>query len=80
MAKKRPARTPPPEQLVFPFQLRVGDVIDNPGTFALVVERPTTSSGGKMTRAWVRREGPAVKSEILWENSRRVRVVKRAAA
>jgi hypothetical protein len=65
---------------VFPFQLRVGNVIDDLGAFALVVEWPTTSSGVKMTRAWVRREGAAVKSEILWENWRRVRVVKRAAA
>lgn len=51
---------------MFPFRLRVGDVIDDLGAFALGVERPTTSSGGRMTGAWIRREGAAVKSEILW--------------
>jgi hypothetical protein len=34
MARKRPARDPKPEQLVFPFQLRVGDVILKDGVRA----------------------------------------------
>lgn len=82
MAKKRPAQeaTPEPEQLVFPFQLRVGDIVDDEGTPAEVVERPTSSVGGKMTHAWLRREGATVKNEMIWEAWRKVRVVRRAAA
>ena len=80
MAKKRPAGGPQPEQLVFPFELRVGDVIEDDGDRAEVIERPTASSAGKMTRAWVRREGAAIKQEVLWEAWRRVKVVKRGAA
>jgi hypothetical protein len=57
MVRKRPARDPQPEQLVFPFQLRVGDVILEDGVRTEVVGQPTSMVSGKMTRAWVRREG-----------------------
>jgi hypothetical protein len=41
VAKKRPASSPQPEQLVFPFELRVGDVIEEDGERLEVVGRPT---------------------------------------
>ena len=78
MAKSRP-RDPQPEQLVFPFQLRVGDVIVEDGVRAEVVASPRNSVGGKMTHAWVRSEGETVRREITWEAWRKVRVVQRAA-
>jgi len=78
--KKRPAEAPEPEQLVFPYQLRVGDIIDDDGKRADVVERPTTASGGgKMTRAWVRYEDGA-KSKALWDIWQTLLVVRRSAA
>jgi hypothetical protein len=80
MARKRPATDPQPEQLVFPFQLRVGDVIEDDGAHAEVVGRPTNASNGKTTRAWLLREGETVQHEAVWEAWRRVRVVRRAAA
>jgi hypothetical protein len=81
MTRKREAPAgPQPEQLVFPFELRVGDVIEDNGEQAEVVERPTGSSAGKMTRANVRREGASIKQEVLWEAWRKVRVVRRGAA
>ena len=66
MARKRPASPPPapqPEQLVFPFELRVGDVIVDDGAHAEVVGRPTAASGGKVTRAMLRREGETIPHE-----------------
>ena len=89
MARKRPvARDPKPEpgtardqQLVFPFQLRVGDVILDAGDERTeVVGPPSTMVSGKMTRALVRREGDTVQREAVWEAWRKVRVVKRVAA
>lgn len=71
---------PPWIQLVFPFELRVGGVIEDNGDQAEVVERPTGSSAGKMTRAYVRRPGATMKQEVLWEAWRRVKVVRRGAA
>jgi hypothetical protein len=80
VAKKRPTHSPEPEQLVFPYQLRIGDIIEDEGARAEVIERPTVASGGgKMTRAWVRYEGGA-KSEALWDTWRKIRVVRRSAA
>jgi hypothetical protein len=81
MPRKRAARSEPqPEQLVFPYQLRVGDVIVEDGTLAKVVERPPTgASGGKLTRAKIRREGEAAAHEVLWEAWRKVTLVRRAA-
>jgi hypothetical protein len=80
MARKRPAPGPQPEQLVFPFQLRVGDVILDDGAPAEVVGVPTSMKGGKTTRAWLRRDGESVEREAIWEAWRRVRVVRRSAA
>jgi hypothetical protein len=80
MARKRPAPDPQPEQLVFPFQLRAGDVILEDGVRAEVVGAPTSMKGGKTTRAWLRRDGETVQHEAIWEAWRRVRVVRRVAA
>ena len=80
MGKKRPPANPRPEQLVFPFELRVGDIIEEEGTRAEVVERPTGLSGGKMTRVWLRRDGDSVKTEVVWEAWRRIRVIRPTAA
>jgi hypothetical protein len=63
MARKRPARDPKPEQLVFPFQLRVGDVILEDGVRAEVVDKPSGMSSGKLMRGWLRREGETVQRE-----------------
>jgi hypothetical protein len=84
MPRKRPARPADPpranaKQLVFPYQLHVGDVILEDGTPAEIVERPTGTSGGKLTRAKVRREGEAAAHEVLWEAWRKVTLVRRAA-
>jgi hypothetical protein len=60
MPTKRPSRERTvAEQLVFPFQLRVGDVILEEGARPEVVGRPTGMGGGKMMRALVRRQGEA---------------------
>ncbi len=82
MARKRAAHEPKPEteQLVFPFQLRVGDVIVEDGVRHEVVGKPSGMSSGKMMRGWLRREGETVQREALWEAWRKVRVVKSAAA
>ncbi len=81
MPKKRPGRPQPaPEQLVFPFQLRVGDVILEDGVRAEVVAVPSSLKGGKATRGWVRREGETVQREAVWEAWRKVRVVRSSAA
>jgi hypothetical protein len=79
MARKRPASGPQPEQLVFPFQLRVGDVILEDGVRAEVVGAPSSLKNGKTTRAWLRREGETVQREAVWEAWRTVRVVRRVA-
>jgi hypothetical protein len=42
--KKRPSSESKPEQLVVPFQLRVGDVILEDGARAEVVGRPTNAT------------------------------------
>src|SRR5262245_46816265 len=60
MPQKRPGGSPRPDQLVFPFQLQVGDVILEDGARAEVVGRPTNATNGKTTRAWVRDEGATV--------------------
>jgi hypothetical protein len=80
VAKKRPASNPQPEQLVFPFELRVGDVIDDEGTRAEVVSPPKAGPAGKTTGAWVRREGETIQRETIWEAWRKVQVVRRTAA
>jgi hypothetical protein len=74
MARKRPTNGPQPEQLVFPFQLRLGDVILEEGVRAEVVGRPTNATNGKTTRAWLCREGETVQHEAVWEAWRKVRV------
>ena len=79
MAKRRPTRDPQPEQFVFPFELRVGDVILDEGTHSEVVTPPKAGPVGKTTRARVRREGEPVQQEIVWEAWRKVRVVRSAA-
>jgi hypothetical protein len=60
MARKRPPSDPQPEQLVFPFQLRVGDVILEDGAPAEVVGTPAGMKSGKTPRAWLRRDGETV--------------------
>ena len=80
MTHKRQPRDPQPEQLIFPSQLQVGDVILEEGTHAEVVGRPTNASNGKTTRAWLRREGESVQHEAVWEAWRKVWMVRRAPA
>lgn len=77
--QEAPCPRPQAEQLVFPFQLRIGDVILDDGARAEVMGRPTNASNGKTTRAWLLREGETVQREAVWEAWRRVRVVRRAA-
>ena len=91
MARKRPLSGPkreqpgfplparPPEQLVFPFQLRVGDVVLEDGVRAEVVALPSSMKDGKTTRAWIRPEGGTVQREAVWGSWQRVRVVRTAA-
>ena len=78
-SRKRSAR-PQPEQLIFPFELRLGDVVLEEGTRAEVVGPPESMKNGKTTRAWVRREGDTVQREAVWEAWRKVRVVRASAA
>jgi len=81
MPRKRPSQElPAGEQLVCPFQLRVGDVILENGDRFEIVGRPTGASSGKMTRALVRREGESTAYEAMWEVWRKVRVVRSTAA
>ena len=79
MPKKRPSGSRP-EQLVFPFELCVGDVILDEGRRAEVVAPPTAEKSGKTTRAWLRHEGETVQREVVWEARRKVRVVRSPAA
>ena len=79
MPKKRPPR-PQPEQLVFPFELRVGDIILEDGRQAEVTAPPIAEKSGKTTRAWLRHEGETVQREVVWEARRKVRVVRSPAA
>ena len=65
---------------MFPFQLKVGDVVLEKGERIEVVQRPTSASGGKMTRAWVRAEGSDAQREVAWEAWRKLRVVRAPAA
>jgi len=64
----------------FPIQLRVGDVILEDGDHFEIVGRPTGASGGKMTRALVRREGETTAYEAMWGVWRKLRVVRSTAA
>ena len=59
MPKKRIPRAASTGQLVFPFNLRVGDIVLDDGASFEIVDRPTGASQVKMTRARVRREGEA---------------------
>ena len=79
MAGKRRPASPKPEQLVFPFQLRVGDVVLEDGVRAEVVGAPSSVKNGKTTRGWIRREGEMVQREVVWESWQKVRVVRTAA-
>lgn len=78
--KKPPARDPEPDQMVFPFLLRVGDIVLDGDAHAEVVSPPKAGPAGKTTRAWVRREGETVQHEVLWDAWRKVKVIRRAAA
>jgi len=80
VAKKGTASVPQSEQLVFPFELRVGDVIVDEGIRAEVVAPPKTGPAGKTTGAWIRHEGETVQRAMVWDTWRKVRVVRRAAA
>jgi hypothetical protein len=80
MAKKRKAPVgPEPEQLVFPFELRVGDVILDDGAHAKVVSPPKAGPAGKTTGAWIRRDEETFQRQMVWEAWRKVRVIRRAA-
>ena len=79
MAKKRSVG-PQPEQLAFPFNLRVGDVVLDEGARLEVIDGPTTVSGGKLTRVVVRNAALDVRDERHWEAWRKLRVVRRSAA
>ena len=46
---------------------------------AEAVGQPTSMIGGKMTRAWVRREGETAQHEAVWEAWRKIRLIQRAA-
>ena len=66
---------------MFPFTLRVGDVVlDDEGERLEVVERPTSYQRGKLVRAKVRRQALDVQHEVIWEAWRRLRVVRPPAA
>jgi hypothetical protein len=69
-----------PEQLTFPFELRVGDVILEDGYLRKVVTPPTAELAGKATRAWVRAEGDTVQHSAASEAWRKLRVTRRRAA
>ena len=80
MARKRPAPDPQPEQLVFPFQLRLGDVVLEDGSRAEVVGAPISERSGKTTRAWVQHQGEPIQREAVWDAWRKLRVVRSPAA
>jgi hypothetical protein len=61
------------------FNLRVGDIVLDDARFE-VVGRPTTVSGGKLTRVVVRNPALNVRDERHWEAWRKVRVVRSSAA
>lgn len=67
-------------QLVFPSQLRVGDVADEEGLRAEVVGPPKAGLAGKTTNMWIRREDETVQRQGVWEAWRKVRVIRRTAA
>ena len=69
-----------PDQLVFPFELHVGDVIDDDGARAEIVAPPKAGPAGKTTGAWIRREDETVQRAMVWDAWRKVRVIRRAAA
>jgi hypothetical protein len=71
VAKKRPTRDPQPEQLVFPFELRIGDVILDDGMRAEVTGPPESMKNGKTTRAWVHHEGETVQRAMVWRRGGR---------
>ena len=81
MARKRAAEAPDPqpEQLVFPFRLRVGDVILEDGVRAEVVGAPTGMRSGKSMRAWIRRADETFQREAVREAWQKVRIVRAAA-
>jgi hypothetical protein len=78
--RKRPRSPAQPEQLIFPFELRLGDVIDDEGTRAEIVAPPKAGPAGKTTNAWIRRDGETVQRHTVWDVWRKVRVIRRAAA
>ena len=80
MPKRRAARASAEQLVLFPFELAVGDVVLEDGARLEVVDRPTSMSGGKMTRARVRREGDNVQHDAMWEVWRKLRVVRWSAA
>jgi hypothetical protein len=52
---------------VFPFELRVGDMIDDDGMRAEVVSPQKTGPAGKTTSAWTRRAGEIVQRQTVWD-------------
>ena len=68
------------EQLVLPFELKVGDVVVDDGVRLEVVGRPTGLRGGKIMRAKVRDLENQVQHEALWDAWRKLRVVRAKVA
>jgi len=79
MARKRSVR-PRSEQLVFPFELPVGDIVLDEGARLEVVDQPTTTHGGKLTRVVVRDAALNVRDERYLEAWRKVRAVRASVA
>ena len=73
-------RIPAPEQLVFPFQLRRGDVVLDDGARLEVVGPPASMSSGKTARVMVRRDGDTSAHPAVWQAWRKLRVIRPSAA
>jgi len=78
--KRRSSRVRAAEELVFPFQLRPGDMVIEDGARLEIVGWPTSISGGRMTHARVRPEGETVERDTTWEAWRKLHVVRTSAA
>jgi hypothetical protein len=78
---KRPTpRRPVGEQLIFPFQLRKGDVVLEDGARLEVVGPPASLSSGKTTRVMVRRDGDTSAHPAVWQAWRKLQVIRPPAA
>jgi len=81
MPRKRPSpRRPAAEQLVFPFQLRKGNVVLEDGARLEVVGLPASMRSGKTTRVMVRRDGHTSAHPAVWQAWRKLQVIRPPAA